>query len=243
MPNYTLAQALSAGWMWQIPKQDKLGCGYVFCDKYIDFDQAQQELEEKLGRKISPIKQIKFNSGRSDKFLFKNYLSVGLSAAFLEPLEATSIHSTLEQLKVFFEEYTLTDYNYEKYNQYIGDMYDSFRDFIVIHYRTKRKEQFWIDRWNDKISSNTANLLDAVKYKIPRDLDFMTLSRTVNSVLYLNVLDGLELLDKNIAKNELEFYQATQQSNNTLDLIKESWSKIIPMFDDHRNYINLITQT
>jgi len=26
-------------------------------------------------------------------------------------------------------------------------------------------------------------------------------------------------------------------------LIKESWSKIIPMFDDHRNYINLITQT
>ena len=95
MPNYTLAQALSAGWMWQIPKQDKLGCGYVFCDKYIDFDQAQQELEEKLGRKISPIKQIKFNSGRSDKFLFKNYLSVGLSAAFLEPLEATSIHSTL----------------------------------------------------------------------------------------------------------------------------------------------------
>jgi len=122
-------------------------------------------------------------------------------------------------------------------------MYDSFRDFIVIHYRTKRKEQFWIDRWNDKISSNTANLLDAVKYKIPRDLDFMTLSRTVNSVLYLNVLDGLELLDKNIAKNELEFYQATQQSNNTLDLIKESWSKIIPMFDDHRNYINLITQT
>jgi flavin-dependent dehydrogenase len=241
LPNYTLAHALSAGWMWQIPKQDKLGCGYVFCDKYINFEQAQSEVESVLGHSITPIKQIKFNSGRSEKFLHKNYLIVGLAAAFLEPLEATSIHSTIDQLKIFFEEYSSTfdqSVDHYKYNQYVGDMYDTFRDFLTVHYRTKRTDKFWKDRWKDKTSDQVDYLLKIVKHKIPRDLDFISFSRSVNSVLYLSVLDGLDLLDADIAKEELRFYRALDYASVSLNSTKDVWSKIIPLFDTHRSYIN-----
>ena len=32
---YTHAKALSNGWLWEIPTQERLGCGYVFSDNHI----------------------------------------------------------------------------------------------------------------------------------------------------------------------------------------------------------------
>ena len=42
-------------------------------------------------------KKIKFGAGYVDKFWNKNCISMGLAGMFVEPLEATSIGSTIEQ--------------------------------------------------------------------------------------------------------------------------------------------------
>mgnify|MGYP000126387734 CR=1 FL=1 len=62
---------------------------------------AHAELEQTIGRKVDPIRLLKFESGRQETLWIKNVLSVGLCAAFAEPLEATSIHTTIMQLKDF----------------------------------------------------------------------------------------------------------------------------------------------
>ena len=103
---YTTAHALSSGWMWQIPLQDRVGSGYVYSSEFLDEDGAQREVEKVLGHSIEPIRHLSFESGRSDVFWKNNCLSTGLAAAFLEPLEATSIHSTIFQMLVFSFEYT-----------------------------------------------------------------------------------------------------------------------------------------
>lgn len=89
----TTAWAQKAGWMWRIPTADRYGCGYVFDSRFLTNEQAQEEIESVLGHSITPIRFLKFETGRLEKLWYKNCLAVGLSAAFAEPLEATSIHS------------------------------------------------------------------------------------------------------------------------------------------------------
>jgi tryptophan halogenase len=108
MPDpYTTAWAQSSGWMWQIPVLERKGCGYVFDDNFITPEQAQAEIETTLGRSIDPIRVLKFDTGRLENTWVKNCLAIGLSAAFAEPLEATSIHSTIVQLTKFVFEYLI----------------------------------------------------------------------------------------------------------------------------------------
>ena len=84
---------------------DRKGCGYVFCDAFTTPDKAQEEIETILGQEIDPIKVIKFDTGRQDAAWINNCITIGLSSAFLEPLEATSIHSTIVQGRTLIFEY------------------------------------------------------------------------------------------------------------------------------------------
>ena len=63
---YTTAWAQKNGWMWQIPLMDRKGCGYVFCDAFTTADKAHKEIETILGRKINPVRTIKFDPGRQE---------------------------------------------------------------------------------------------------------------------------------------------------------------------------------
>jgi tryptophan halogenase len=106
--NYTHAWAQKNGWLWEIPTQERLGCGYVYSDNHTTPEKAQEEIEKILGHKIEPLNDIKFEAGRFSKFWIKNVLSTGLSSAFVEPLEATSIHATTVQITHFIENYFKT---------------------------------------------------------------------------------------------------------------------------------------
>ena len=64
---YTTAKAMSSGWMWRIPTNGRWGNGYVFNNKYINADQAKQECEDYLGQKIKIGKNIKFESGNTER--------------------------------------------------------------------------------------------------------------------------------------------------------------------------------
>lgn len=156
LETYTTATAMKYGWMWKIPKQNNIGCGYVFNNHLISFEEAQQEIEELLGHSIKPIKQIKFTPGRLEKLLHKNCLAIGLASAFLEPLEATSIHSTILQLDTWSEflESMLTE---DEYNIRMTKMYDTYRDFIILHYKGGRDDtEFW--KYQGSSTVNTAEV-------------------------------------------------------------------------------------
>lgn len=55
---YTLARAMSAGWMWRIPTFGRWGNGYIFNDKYITETQAKKECEKYLGHSITIAKKL-----------------------------------------------------------------------------------------------------------------------------------------------------------------------------------------
>jgi len=209
---YTSAHALSSGWMWEIPLQDRKGCGYVYDDNFISQDQAVEELETVLGREIEPIKHIKFDSGRSDAFWKKNVLVLGLSAAFVEPLEATSIHSTIIQLLIFSKEFlfksfsdTNKDSSRREYNEKISILYDSILDFISFHYQGKRNDsEFWKWIQNDKIVSPRADhFYKKSKLKIPGFLEIHGIIGSPNVGLWNWVSAGIDVITEDQARREI----------------------------------------
>ena len=147
---YTKAIAMKYGWIFEIPLQHRVGRGYIFDSDYINEEQALKECEEYYGEKINVKKVITFDAGRYDKVWVNNCLAVGLSANFIEPLEATSLFLTIEQLMLFnhFHNTWFEDNKNDRelYNSITGNNMKETLGFIYLHYLVKRKDsQFWID--------------------------------------------------------------------------------------------------
>lgn len=146
----TIATALKNGWVWQIPTAKRYGCGYVYSDNHTSQDAAYAELQALYGD-VDILREFKFDAGRSNVLWEKNCIGLGLAAAFAEPLEATSIHTTLVQILVFVYEYlqptlenTTVQLRADKYNADMTQMYDDMKDFIVLHYMGGRTDsEFW----------------------------------------------------------------------------------------------------
>ena len=179
----TTAWAQNNGWMWQIPTQERLGCGYVFSDYFTNEDNALAELQKTTGRKIEPIRTINFESGRLKNFWVKNVVAIGLSSGFLEPLQATSIHTTLTQIYLLTEHHLLNDKIgllsekiSENYNNNLRRLSDDFRDLIQIHYMTQRNDtEFWKYCNNGLPKTDfTKYILEICKHRSPSILDFNT---------------------------------------------------------------------
>lgn len=171
----TTATALSAGWMWDIPLRNRRGCGYVYNDQFISADQAKLELEKKLKRPIVPIKNIKFDPGRAETFWKNNVISLGLASSFVEPLQATSIHTTISQIIIFVNDFLLptiesvnTAENKQSYNRRMSEMYDITLDFISLHYQGgKTDTPFWC--WvkeKNLVSPYTREFIERSKNKV-----------------------------------------------------------------------------
>ena len=146
----TKSNALSSGWSWQIPTQERIGCGYVNCDRFISQDEVIDEI--KFNYPDAEIKNtFKFNSGKLKNSWNNNVISIGLAYHFLEPLQATNIHLTLIQLDVLCQKYisntkenTLNKSIISSYNKFIDSLIENFKNFINIHYSGGRDDtKFW----------------------------------------------------------------------------------------------------
>lgn len=164
--NYTTSQAMKFGWCWEIPKSDSLGCGYNYSSKFVSDDEALEECREKYGE-IIPIKTIKYSPGSYKTCMGDNWNIIGISNGFLEPLEATTIHSTIlnlfSMIEVFNGEKTILDHN-----NYCYEMSQDMRDFIQLHYFCGRDDtDFWkkFNNFQVKISENQKKQMEYIKNK------------------------------------------------------------------------------
>ena len=250
----TLAWAQPNGWMWQIPTQERYGCGYVFCDYFTNADGALRELEKTTGRKIQPIRELKFDVGRLKEFWSKNVISIGLSSGFLEPLQATSIHSSIVQCELLFnhclyseKQKTMNITSINRYNEFVGHMFDDFRDLLQIHYMSKRNDSdFWKFVKNELVKTEkTKYMMEVSKYRCPSMFDFDIYHGAAGWGVWCWTMVGLGYVDKNIAeqtlansgmlKDSMNMFKTITTSNinkkyallNSNDFMKALWDKKI----------------
>jgi len=224
---YTKAVCMKNGWMWQIPLQNRIGCGYVFDSNYITENDAKLEIETLLGHSVTIVNNIKFNAGAYEKVWINNCLAVGLSSAFTEPIEATSIFNAISQLwvlnKAIVNNYDQNFINH--YNQFVNKMNDDVLDFLYFHYITKREDsQFWKEYLNTTTVPNSLQiLLDKWNFSTSKMNDF---SRHPFSLLsWLQVGFGLNLFNKNVFIEQLEKIDS-KRINKHLNYLKH-WNNIL----------------
>ena len=207
---YTVARAMKYGWMWSIPTYGRWGNGYCFDNRYINKEQAQEEVEKFLGKKIEIARNIKFKPGKVDKAWIGNCVAIGLSSNFLEPLEATSIGLTLNQ--IFLLNHYITNYTHldiEDYNNKFNIIVENVRDFIFLHYMIDKDDtQFWKDIQNIEPPESLKRNLDKWKNRLPIQEDFGNLGYQIFSDLnFTSVLLGTGFWkDKQKLKDEWNSY-------------------------------------
>lgn len=210
-PNYnmwTIAKALKFGWMFRIPVFGRHGNGYIFDSDYTTPDKAKEEIDQLFGKDIEIAKTINFDPGALDNVWIKNCVAIGLSANFVEPLEASSIGTSIQQ--AFLLMIRLPNYNQDvikKYNDDIASIMSNIRDFIFLHYKTNRKDtDFWKDVSKIEVPDTLSKKLTLWKNKLPIVEDFNSDSRYIlfQELHHIFILEGLGLIDKNSIKREYE---------------------------------------
>jgi tryptophan halogenase len=170
-PAYTRAIAMDAGWMWQIPTQERFGNGYVFCDKFISEEDAIKEVEKRLGHKINVVKRFKFGAGYLSNPWIKNCVAVGLSSSFIEPLEATNIGTAIQQafgIVAYLNNHSISKLSIDHYNKTFTKVFQNIVDFVQLHYLTKRTDtDFWKHCQSLPLTKFNKETLEHFKENIP----------------------------------------------------------------------------
>ncbi len=146
---YTKSIAHGAGWQWQIPLQHRIGNGIVYCDKYIEPEQALDTLLSNLpGEPLADPKPLGFITGKRKSMWINNCVSIGLSSGFLEPLESTSIYliqAGIMKLVDLFPDQSAMQNKALAFNRHMDTEMNRVRDFLILHYYANERfgEAFW----------------------------------------------------------------------------------------------------
>lgn len=237
----THAIAMKYGWIWKIPLQHRFGSGYIFDSDYINEEQALREAEKKLNQKLISPKVISFDAGRFEKVWVKNCIAVGLSAGFTEPLEATSLYITVQQLLFLahFKDdlFEISNFNRNNFNSFMANTNDDVLDFLYLHYLTKRKDSpFWKNfKKNTIIPKSLQEKIEHLKENnfIAQNYDYRKKFAGFSINSYIVVSYGLGLLKSKLIK-KISGLEPSQKEyrNEMLNIIKNLKS--------HNNFLEQI---
>jgi hypothetical protein len=145
----TLSTAQSAGWIWDIGLTTRRGVGYVYSSAYATEESAARELRAYIGADAS-YRAININSGYRREFWVGNCVAVGLSAGFLEPLEASAIVMIELSAKSIAEllpgRISGLPQAARIFNEMFQHRWRRIVEFLKLHYTlSRRTEPFWVD--------------------------------------------------------------------------------------------------
>ena len=200
IPMWTLARAMNSGWMFRIPVWGRKGNGYIFDSDHITADEAKIEAEKYLGFEVDVAKHIKFDPGAVDKPWINNVCAIGLSASFVEPLEASSIGTSINQSFILANR--IIHYNQDvidRYNKEVDAIMNNIRDFIVLHYISPRRDtEFWRSVAEVELPDTLKANLNMWKHRLPIIDDFTSYTKKVlfNEYNHTLVMYGMGLFDQ-----------------------------------------------
>ncbi|MDC7676138.1 tryptophan halogenase family protein [Asticcacaulis machinosus] len=179
IPSYTISTAQPAGWTWDIGLDGRRGIGYVYSTDHTSDDEAEAVLRRYIGPESDDLnpRKLEFEPGYRPVQWVKNVVAIGLSAGFVEPLEATGIgfaEGAALVLAAIFPWSGPVDGPAKQFNDIMSRRYAHVVDFIKMHYcLTQRKDTpFWRDNAApDSIYDSLKDRLERWRYRMPDFVD------------------------------------------------------------------------
>jgi hypothetical protein len=247
--SHTIATAHGAGWTWDIGLQQRRGVGYVFSSQHSTLDQAEQCLRDYIGPAAANLeaRKIPLNIGYREEFWRHNCVAVGMSAAFIEPLEASAIFLIEAAANMIAEQFPRykTDLPFvaRQFNQTFRLRWDKSIDFIKLHYciSQRRDTQYWRDNCDPAtIPLSLQDKLQHWRHHPPTRYDFDYAFEPFVLDSYLFVLYGLKF-NTDLSANRSAFaeHQKAKQLFQQVLQTSQHMSQQLPL---HRELINKIRQ-
>jgi hypothetical protein len=242
----TTSTAMNYGWMFKTPVWGRHGNGYIYDNNYTNVDKGKKEVEDLIKKEIVIGKEFNFDPGHLDKSWIKNCVAIGLSSNFIEPLEATSIGTTINQTFMLMQKiinYSKKDI--ELYNKSFNDICENSRDFVFLHYLTNQKEtNFWKEFKNIKIPNSLKEMLSVWKNRLPFYEDFAHLSpfTLFKHNNFIVTLHGVNFFNKKMIKKEFDMQAdfVKQESFNIIEEINNKQKNFY--FTGHKNFLKNIRE-
>jgi len=203
---YTKATTMKNGWRWTIPTFERIGNGYVYSDKYCTPEEAEAELRDAIGEYDAEANHLEMRIGTHEGVAHHNVVAVGLSAGFVEPLEATGITFTTKTLEFLVDSLRHSDgrwavQNLEFINNRFLSMFYEIRDFIYLHYKLSHRNdtQFWKDVTSKDYPDTARKRLDHF-LPGPKDQMFIpNITSMFHTGQWFEMLHGSDFYDGNLS--------------------------------------------
>jgi tryptophan halogenase len=200
----TIGTAHEAGWLWDIGLPTRRGIGCVYASRFISDDRAAEILRAYVAAKVpgsDPAsltpRKLAFKTGHRDRFWIGNCLAVGLSAGFIEPLEASAIVLIELSLKALADNFPQSrasmDIHASRFNELFRYRWDRVVEFLKLHYvPSQRTEPYWqAQRAPETIPPRLAECLALWREQAPSAWDFPRIDEMFPAASQQYVLHGM----------------------------------------------------
>jgi flavin-dependent dehydrogenase len=240
---HTIATGQKAGWIWDIGLTTRRGVGHVFSTDYISEDEAESVLRDYIGNDHQDyaVRQIKFNSGYRSTFWKKNCVAIGLSAGFVEPLEATALMLIEISARYVADQLPANEAVMgivaRRFNEQMRYRWRRIIDFLKLHYMlTQRPEPYWQAHRNpDSIPQSLLDDLEMWRYRGPISSDFDAVIELFPAASYQYVLYGMGFKPDFSAQPHL--YQQSAQAQQIIEQNRRLTTQMLQSLPTHREYI------
>lgn len=152
----TIGTAHDAGWIWDIGLPTRRGIGCVFASRFMEDGRAEAILRDYVAAKVPGAdvaslrpRKLSFATGHRARFWERNCLAVGLSAGFIEPLEASAIVTIELSIKALADNFprraSTMGMLAERFNDLFRYRWDRIVEFLKLHYvLSHRPEPYWL---------------------------------------------------------------------------------------------------
>jgi tryptophan halogenase len=202
----TLSTAQSVGWIWDIGLPTRRGIGHVYSDDHTSDDAAttkllryiQKNLGDEAADKAS-VRKLSFDPGHREKFWHKNCVAIGMSAGFIEPLEASALVLVELSAAMIAEQFPanrkIMDIVAKRFNEKFIYRWDRIIDFIKLHYILSKRtdSEYWKDnRLLSSVPDSLKELIELWRFQVPWHRDNYHIDEMFPSASFQYVLYGMD---------------------------------------------------
>ena len=245
-----------AGWIWDIALQTRRGVGHVYSAAHTDQSAAMAALERYVARTSHgadsanlDVRRISFEPGYRETVWFRNCVAVGLSAGFVEPLEASAL-ALIEQSASAIatqlpRDRQVMDVVAKRFNAKQRYHWERIVEFLKLHYVVSERDgAYWRD--HRAPASRCADLYDKLtlwQQQPPWHDDAPRIDELFPSASYQYVLYGLGFRPaQHRVADQASVDRARERTRNLLHATRSKASQAARLLPSNRALLRHIAE-
>lgn len=248
----TLSTAQANGWVWDIGLQSRRGIGLVYSSAHGTEEDAEQALRAYIRANggddtgLAPVR-LAFEPRFRRRSWHRNCVAVGLSAGFVEPLEASSLVLVELAATMLADQMPATRADMDgvaaRFNDAFAYRFERVVDFLKLHYALSRRDDsdYWRDhRRPESIPERLRELLDHWRHQPPSRYELHRVDEVFPSASYQYILYGMDFRPEPRATRRR--FDDARRAQERFAEVAELTRRMLPALPGHRALLDHVRQ-